>query len=39
MADELKNLRDNMDKAVSFLQSEYLAIRTGLTELQRQLNN
>ena len=29
MADELKNLRDNMDKAVSFLQSEYLAIRTG----------
>ncbi len=29
MADELKVLRDNMDKAIAFLQNEYLAIRTG----------
>ena len=29
MADEIKILRDNMDKAILFLQNEYLAIRTG----------
>ena len=29
MADELKILPENMDKAIAFLQSEYLAIRTG----------
>ena len=27
--DELKALRENMDKAIAFLQSEYLSIRTG----------
>lgn len=27
--DELKELKDNMDKAVAFLQGEYLSIRTG----------
>ena len=27
--DELKELQENMDKAIAFLQSEYLSIRTG----------
>ncbi len=29
MADELTTLKNNMDKAVSFLQNEFLSIRTG----------
>ncbi len=28
-ADELKELRENMDKAIAFLQNDYLSIRTG----------